>query len=132
MFGSALIKSMAIAYAVSSIMFTIFPAINQGIKIIIGTKLGAGLFEEAKLISKYLFRVIIMIVAVMVVLGIVGAFTLPSLLINDETYKEKAMVMILVYSSVIFFFGTNAYFLGILEIGGHKWQPTIFNYFSQL
>ena len=132
MYGSQLIKSMAIAYAVSSIMFSIFPAINQGIKIIIGPKLGEGLFDEAKVFSKYLFRVIMIIVVVMSLLGIVGAFTLPVLLINDESYREKAQVMILIYSFAMLFFSTNSYFTGVLEIGGHKWQPTIFNYFSQI
>ncbi|TCG11320.1 MATE family efflux transporter [Mycoplasma todarodis] len=132
MFGSELIKSMSIAYAVSSIMFTIFPAINQSIKIIIGKELGKGNFELAKYYSKILILPIMTITAVIASIGFGLAFTLPNFLIQDPEYQGYARWMIIVYSIAIFSFVANSYYTGMLEAGGKQIQVAILNYFSQI
>ncbi len=132
MFGSELIKSMSIAYAISSIMFTIFPAINQSIKIIIGKELGRGNFELAKYYSKILILPIMAITAVIASIGFGLAFTLPNVLIQDSEYQDYARWMIIVYSIAIFSVVANSYYTGMLEAGGKQAQVALLNYFSQL
>ncbi len=132
MFGSELIKSMSIAYAVSSIMFTIFPAINQSIKIIIGKELGKDNFKLAKYYSKILIFPILLITVIIALIGFGFAFTLPTLLIKDPEYQDYARWMIIVYSIAIFSFVANSYYTGMLEAGGKQWQVAFLNYFSQI
>ncbi|NQZ29520.1 MAG: MATE family efflux transporter [Mycoplasmatales bacterium] len=132
MFGSELIKSMSIAYAVSSIMFTIFPAINQSIKIIIGKELGRGNFTLAKHYSKILILPILLITFIISIIGFSFAFILPVLLIKDPEYQDYARWMIIVYSIAIFSFVANSYYTGMLEAGGKQIQVAFLNYFSQI
>ena len=132
MYGSKMMKSMSIAYAISSIMFTIFPALNQSIKIIVGAELGKGNFELAK---KYSKKVLIATLAITVVFSLVGvlcAFVLPSLFINDPFLQEQSKWMIIVYSLAMFLFIINSHTSSVLETGGLRWIPTVFNYLTQL
>lgn len=85
-----MIKSMSIAYAIISIMFTVFPAINKVIKIVVSKELGKSNFEEAKKLSVYLFRVVMMFALVLGLLGVVLSLTLPRLLINEASDQSHA------------------------------------------
>lgn len=132
MYGAEIMKSASIAYAISGIMFTIFPAAGQSVKIVVGGSLGKSEFEKAKLLSKYLFRLIILVAIPLSLMGIVAAFTLPDLLIKDTLYSKYSRTMILAFSVALFGFLMVSYFMGILEAGGQTAIPSIINYFSQI
>ncbi|WP_168388313.1 MATE family efflux transporter [Mycoplasma marinum] len=132
MFGSELMKSMAIAYAISSVMFTIFPAINQSVKIIIGSELGKGEFAIAKQYSKKLVWPIFVVSTIVVIFGIISGATLPKYLINGQHYKEMAQWMIYTYSTSLYAFAINSYYSCLLEAGGGQLSVSFLNYFTQI
>ena len=132
MYGSELMKSMSIAYAISSIAFTVFPAIGQSAKILIGSELGKSNFDEAKVVAKKLFIAILCVTTVLSVLGIISAFTLPNAFIHEAYYQDMSKWMILAFSTILFVFVITTYFSSVLETGGNQLAPTILNYSSQL
>ena len=132
MYGTEMIKSMSIAYAIISIMFTVFPAINKVIKIVVSKELGKSNFEEAKKLSVYLFRVVMMFALVLGLLGVVLSLTLPRLLINEASDQSHAKWMILIMSLSIFGGVAQAYFCGVIEAGGNQMYPALLNYYSTL
>ena len=132
MYGINLVKSLSIGYAISNIMFTIFPAINQSIKIMIAKELGKNNFKNALIISKHLIKVVLTITIIISLIGILFAFTLPSLLLNNSIALNNTKWMILIYSLALIPYVINAYYLDILEAGGKQLMPMFLNYLSQL
>lgn len=130
MYGSSLMKSLSIGYAIISVIFTMLASISSVIKIVVSKELGNSNFGAAKVLAKYLFRVVMMNIIGLALLGTLAAFTLPQLLINNAQDQNNARDLILIMSWAMVGFGIQTYFVGILEAGGSQMYPAILNYYT--
>lgn len=132
MYGSEIMKSLSIAYAISGIMFTIFPAAGQATKIVVGQYLGASEFDNAKAAAKYQLWLIMGCAAVLSLVGLIISFVLPNALINDSKYANYSAWVIRGFCVAMFGYLITAYFMGVIETSGATVVPAIMNYFSQI
>ncbi|NQZ65766.1 MAG: MATE family efflux transporter [Mycoplasmatales bacterium] len=130
--STELIKSLAISYSVSSIMFTVFPAINKAVKIIIGEDLGKSNFEKAWIESKMLYKISFYFLLLVSIIGIAISFVLPNILLNEKQAIEISRNIIIIFAVSVLITGSISFFSACLESGGIQIWPNIFNYFGQI
>lgn len=119
--------AMGTGYAVSGLMWTIFPAIAAATKVMIGKRLGRDDFQLAKDNSRKL-NTSIMMIAVVLSAAVAGiGFFLPQIVGLEGMEKLIARDMILIFAGANIFYVLGSVLFSALEAGGITKPSVIFN-----
>lgn len=126
------IKPMAVAYTISSIMFTVMSGINRGVKIFIGPLLGDDKFDEAKIVAKKLLWPNLFLTVIFVIGSLISTIFFPKIMLDNQNEIDLARTMIFTFAGILIVYVLLSYYSAILETSGAQLIPNICNYFFQV